>query len=165
MLATHWPMPLFFRFDPTKGLWKAKSTKSPSFLATTPTLLGRFFLWKMGQDILTKQIAPVTALLFQAQRVDVAQWKVLFFKTMFFPVFPRSVSSVEATPANPSFSLAVATTSLLVMTESAFPWTTGFYISIFPYFLALKTFSSRCDNIFHCQDGSDETKCSLLRNW
>ena len=72
-----------------------------------------------------------------------------------------SVLSVEATQAtaSQSFSPGAATTSSLATTESVFPWITGtFHNWTFVAFLLL-----RCDNIFHCRDGSDETKCSLLR--
>ena len=43
--------------------------------------------------------------------------------------------------------------------NSVSPWTRGCSSK----FRRLLYFSFRCDNIFHCQDGSDETKCSLLR--
>ena len=94
-----------------------------------------------------------------------------------------TVLSVEATraTASQSFSLGAVTTSSLAMTESVSPWTTGacrvirvFCIhranSVSPWTRGCSSkiprllyFSFRCDNIFHCQDGSDETKCSLLR--
>ena len=72
-----------------------------------------------------------------------------------------SALSVEATQAiaSQSFSLGAATTSSLAMTESVFPWITGGSHNWTLVALLLL----RCDNIFHCRDGSDETKCSLLR--
>ena len=72
-----------------------------------------------------------------------------------------SVLSVGATPATASrsFSPGAATTSSLATTESVFPWITGGSHNW--TFVALLLL--RCDNIFHCRDGSDETKCSLLR--
>ena len=72
-----------------------------------------------------------------------------------------TVLSVEATraTASRSFSPGAATTSSLATTESVFPWITGGSHNW--TFVALLLL--RCDNIFHCRDGSDETKCSLLR--
>ena len=42
VIAYHGARIWFHRFDPRDGLWKARSTKAPTFLATTPNLLGRF---------------------------------------------------------------------------------------------------------------------------
>ena len=70
---------MFNRFDASEGLWKARSTKSSTFLATTSNLLGRCFYEDSCYEWATfLKILFFHGFLHQTECVDDTQRKVQF---------------------------------------------------------------------------------------